>query len=187
VSFGHKGRTHGILFDVSPNAVELFGGSYQMIVAFVLPKGLALPAEQLVGKVSGEPLQRSQPSRRNDMGCNQKVNVIRHYDEGVKLVSIKSAISIVQSPRHDFGDFPLAQIQRTADPAVQEAIHGYECLPRLGHGFRREHSMPRKTAVQAESDEQWLIDSVPVREASFVMPHPIQRVSLDGNFSEKSP
>jgi hypothetical protein len=66
-----------------------------MIVALILPKGLALPAEQLVGAVSGEPFQRGQPSRRHDIGCNQKVNVIRHYNKCMKLVSSKPAISIL--------------------------------------------------------------------------------------------
>jgi hypothetical protein len=40
-------RVHRILVDVTPNPIELGLGSYQVIVAFLLPKGLAMGAEQL--------------------------------------------------------------------------------------------------------------------------------------------
>jgi len=64
-------------------------------------------------------------------------------------------------PSNDqFGDPPPAQIRRTNSATVQED----ECLPRQGQPSGKEHSMCRKTGVQAEADKQGLTDDVPVRE-----------------------
>ena len=44
--------------------------------------------------------------------------------------------------------------------------------------------MCRETAVQTESNKQGLIDSVPVREPSFVVSHPQYGVFTTTNFSK---
>ena len=46
--------------------------------------------------------------------------------------------------------------------------------------------MGRETSVLAKSDKQGLIDSVPVRESPFIVPHPRGCVCLRKNFSETS-
>jgi hypothetical protein len=42
---GDKTCGYGIFFDIGANSVELLSGPYEVIVAFVLPEGLAVFAE----------------------------------------------------------------------------------------------------------------------------------------------
>ena len=61
-ALGDQPRLDWILLDVRPNAFELGLGPDQVIVAFVLPEGLAMAAEHFIGAIGGEPLQGRQPS-----------------------------------------------------------------------------------------------------------------------------
>ena len=61
-------------------AFELGLRSDQVIIAFVLPKGLAMAPEQFIGPIGREPFQRCQPSGSHNRGGNEKVHVIGHHD-----------------------------------------------------------------------------------------------------------
>ena len=55
VGLAYQASVDWILFDVRTNAVELGCGSHQVIVAFVLPKSLAMAAQQLIGAYAVNP------------------------------------------------------------------------------------------------------------------------------------
>jgi hypothetical protein len=57
------------------------------------------------------------------------MDMIRHDDERMQLISVEPAIPITQSTHHKLGDFRTLQKQRAAGAPVQETIHGYERLP----------------------------------------------------------
>jgi hypothetical protein len=99
-----------VLLDVRPNAVELGLGSNHVIVAFVLPKGLATAAEQAIGAVGCQPFQGSQPSRSQDYGSHENVHVIGHYDAGVQLITMESLLAVVQGRHHHLREFRALQI-----------------------------------------------------------------------------
>src|SRR5262245_46481853 len=71
----------------------------------------------------------------------------------MQLISMKPSLSIAQSIHRQAGDFRLLQKERTASGAIQNAIHGYEGLPRR-QPFWRKHSVRGKTVVQSKSYKQ---------------------------------
>src|SRR5580698_2219963 len=108
--------------------------------------------------------------------------MIGHHNESMQFIALKPALPILQGPYHEFGDFPAAQMQRTVRAAVQEPIHRHECLSRQSQILGRGYAMRWKTAVQAESDEQRLIDRVPVGKPPFIMLHSRSGVCSAKNF-----
>jgi len=184
VGFAYQARVDRILFDVRTNAVELGCGSYQVIVAFVLPKCLAVAAQQLIRAIRRKPFQRRQPSRRLHPRGNEKMHVIGHDHVRMKLVTVESPFSIMESRYHHPCQFRSAEAQRSVDASVQQPIHRYECSARPGHAIGREQPMRGKTAAQTKRDKQRLIDSVPVRKAPLVVSHPEHGVRTRENFSE---
>ncbi len=111
--------------------------------------------------------------------------MVGHHDKCVQLVSSKLALPIEQRTYYQVGDFRAAQMEWAARPAIQEPIHRHECLSRRGHTLRMEHTISRKTAMEAERDKKRLIDSVPVREPPFIVPHSHAGVCSGKNFLEK--
>jgi hypothetical protein len=67
-----------------------------------------------------------------------ELNVIRHQEERIEPVSVKSAVPIVQDRQYHLGEFPAAHMQRTAGTQVQQPIHCHECLPGSGPSHREE-------------------------------------------------
>jgi len=97
--------------------------------------------------------------------------MIGHDDECMQLESLKLVLPILQGLDHKFGDFPAAQMQRTARTPIQKPVHRHECLSRQRQAGGREDAMRWKSTVQTESDKQRLLDCIPVREPPFVVPH----------------
>ena len=95
VGLAYQASVDWILFDVRTNAVELGCGSYQVIIAFVLPKSLAMAAQQLIGAIRRKPFQRRQPPPRHNLRGNEKMHVIGHNHVGTELVTVESPLSIV--------------------------------------------------------------------------------------------
>ena len=79
--------------------------------------------------------------------------MIGHYDKCMQLVSLKLLLPIVQGPDYPFGDFPAAQVQRTAHAPIQEPVHRHECFSRQRQTIGWEHAMRWETAMQPESDK----------------------------------
>src|SRR5437879_1421958 len=72
------------------------------------------------------------------------MDMIRHHDVCMQLISVELGIAVAQSSYHYFGDFRTPQKQWTAAAPVQEAIHRHECLARSGQAFWREHPLDGK-------------------------------------------
>ena len=85
-----------------------------MIVAFILPKPSPLFAYRLIGLVTGESLQWSEPACGYNSGCNQQMNVIWHHDEGVQSISLKAAFAIQHSTLPQVRDFRTPKKQWAA-------------------------------------------------------------------------
>jgi hypothetical protein len=76
-----------------------------LIVAFILPKRITMSAPKPIGLVTGESLQRPQPSGRNNAGRDQNMNMIRHHCESMQLMSVELAFASVQSSYNQLSDF----------------------------------------------------------------------------------
>jgi len=163
-------RLYGVLFYVRPNSIELGTRSHQAVVAFVLPKW-SMVTEKKIGLMSSESFQRPQPRSCEHVRRSQKMNVIRHHDEGMELVTVECAFAVPQCGHQHFCNFRLPQEQRTGPAGVQQPVDRYEGLKRGDEPSRRKHPISGKTAVQPEGDEQGLPDYVPVGRPPFVMPH----------------
>jgi len=57
-----------------------------MIVALLLPEGLAGQAQDLIGPLGGNSLERSQQLGQGHLRGDQQVEVIGHHHEGVQPV-----------------------------------------------------------------------------------------------------
>jgi len=165
-----QSRLYRILLNVRPNAFELITGPNQTIKTFLLPKR-SMSAQQSVGLMSCKPLERTQPFCSQHVRSSQQMNMIRHYDEGVELVPVQFAVSMVERRHHHLCDCLSPQKQRTAPTCIQQPVNSHECLARRYQCGRREDATSRKTAVQAEGNEQRLFDYIPMGQPPFVMPH----------------
>jgi hypothetical protein len=143
-----------------------------VIVAFVLPKGLAVVTEQLIGAMGREPFQWRQPSCSHYLGGNEKMH------------AMESLLSIVQGCHHHPRQFRAVEVQRSAGAPVEQAIHGHKCPAGLSQAIGKEHAMRWKAAAQTKRDKQRLIDSVPVRMSPLVVSHPEGVIWTQDNFSE---
>jgi len=66
-----------------------------VIVAFVLPKrGVA--AKNAIGVMGGEALERAKPVPCGHGGSNEKMDVVGHHDEGMEMVSLEAALTVVE-------------------------------------------------------------------------------------------
>ena len=160
---------HRILLYIRPNTIELTR-PHQTIEAFLLPKW-PMDVQKKIGLVSGKSFERAQPLGGEHVRRRQKMNMIRHHDERMKLVAMQFAFPVPQRRHHHLCNFRPPQEQRTSGAGVQEPINRHE---RLAGGFDsgwREHPARGKTAVQSEGDEHWLVHYVPVGQATLVMPH----------------
>ena len=102
--FGNQAGLRWIAFNVPADARELVARSHQMIVAFVLPEWLSRRAEAQVRLVRGEALQRSEPFCCGDLGRHQKVYMIRHDYEGVKLITVESTLAVMYRSDHQLSN-----------------------------------------------------------------------------------
>jgi hypothetical protein len=167
---GSQASLHRILFNIRPNTIELRARSNQTIEAFLLPKG-PVCAQEKIGLVTAKSLERAQPFCGKHVRSRQKMHVVRHHDERMKLIPVQFAVSMVQRRHHHFCDFGPAQKQRANGACVQEPVDGYERFAGGGGSGWWEYPVVGKTAMQAERDEQGLLDDVPMGQPPFVMPH----------------
>ncbi len=163
-------RSNRIIFNITPHSPKLVFIADQMIVAFVLPKGLVAAAENPVCFVTGVPLERTQQAGGFHVRCDQQMDVIGHDYVSVQIIAVQTILAIVERLENKLGNFALAQEDRPAPPAVQQAIHRDERLTGR-ETRRRKHSVVRKASMQAERHKQRLSDDVPVRETAFIPTH----------------
>ncbi len=98
------------------------------------------------------------------------MDVVRHDHEGVKVVAPEARISVSNGGNNHSRDFGLAQIDRARLGFVEQSVHGYEDLSR-SHCGRWKDSAGREASVEAEGQEYFASDYVPVGETTFVTGH----------------
>jgi hypothetical protein len=161
---------HRILFNIEPNSIELLIGTNQAVEALLLPKWPAC-TEQTVGFMSGKSLQRAQPLIGRYMRSCQKMNMIRHHNECMQLITVQCALAMPQGTHHHSCNLWPSKKQRTIRAFIQKSINYNERLSRRHQSLRREYSMSWKTAVQTECDKHRSIDNIPMGQPTFIMPH----------------
>jgi hypothetical protein len=159
-----------IPLDISLHAREFLVAANQVIVAFVPPERLAMLLQHSDGLVSGKSFERPQPLARWYIRRDQKMNVIGHYDERMKIIASETAFAFSQRTNSHFRYFRLSQGNRAAFRMIQQAVHGDECLS-VSKPFRREDTAGRETSVQTECDEHSFSNDVPMGEAAVVAGH----------------
>jgi hypothetical protein len=83
-----------------------------------------------------------------------------HYDPGVQRIILASTLPNYASDNR--GDAGHAEIKRTTRLTIELPVHANEGFPRRkGLG---EILSSRQTAMQPEGNEQWMADSVKVRQ-----------------------
>jgi len=169
-SRGRQPRFHRILFNIVLDAVKFRVPSDQMIVAFLLPKWSVGTQEQ-ISLVSGKSLERSQPFGGQHVGCNKKMDMVRHHDERMEVIPVQFPIAVPQRGHHHLRNLGTSQEQRAVRACVQEPVNGYKCLAGRDESGWWEHPAVRKTSVQSERDKQRLFHYVPMGESPFIMAH----------------
>jgi len=81
-----------------------------MIIALILPKMLAALAQNPVGFMCREPLQRPQPFRGNHVGCQQHMHMIGHDNIRMEFIATEAALAGSQSIRDKCGNLRYAKI-----------------------------------------------------------------------------
>jgi hypothetical protein len=157
LGFSHQPRLHGVPLDVRSDAVE-FAVPDQMIVALILPKRLTGGSQTSIGFMGGETFERSPPSGGNHVGGNQQMDVIRHHDVGVQLVTTPIGLSLPQGGHHQSCDFRPTQGKGTGGGGIQEPVHGGEGSSIGSHATWRKYAMVGKTATEPEGDKERLAD-----------------------------
>jgi hypothetical protein len=183
LSGGRQSRRHRVLFDISLYPPHLIPGSDQTIVALILPERTSRPAQYPISLISREAFERREPFRRGDARGHKNVDVVRHHDEGVKLVAAEPPFPLPQRVNYQRSNVGPLKKSRAGFGAVKQAIHGDECLSGRDL-FGRKNAIGGKAAVEAEGHKQGVIHDVPMREAALIMPH-LGIVGSGGEFSPK--
>jgi len=170
LSAGSQPRLDWILLYIRSNTVEFRTGSDQMVVAFILPKR-SVDAQEKIGLMSSESFQRPQPLSGDHLRRRQKMNMIWHHDESMKLVTVERVVSVPQRRHDHLCNFGPPQERRASGAGIQEPVDRHEGLARRDESGWREYPARGKTAVQSEGDEQGLVNYVPMGQPPFVMAH----------------
>ncbi len=142
-----------------------------MVVALILPKGLAMPPQYLVGAVSSESFQWPEPFRRRNLGSNQDMDVVRHHNERMKLVPSADGSSMLQGPNNQLSDSRVRQKSRAKNRGIQDTVHGRESFTGVRQIIWGEDPVVRQCTMQSKCNEQGIADKVPVGKAAFVVLH----------------
>jgi hypothetical protein len=167
---GDQPSLNRILLDIIADPIKLRIGSDQTIEAFLLPKR-SMSTEQKIGLMACESFEGTQPFAGNHMRSNQKMNMIRHHDERMQLISLQFPFPMPQSRHHHLRNFFAPQRQRSIRASIQQPVDSHERLTRRDQSGRWKYPVARQTAVQPECDKHPLPDHVPMGQPSFIMPH----------------
>jgi hypothetical protein len=114
-------RLDRVLLDVRSKPIELLAIPHPMIVALLLPEGLAGQAQDLIGPLGGNSLERSQQLGQGHLRGDQQVEVIGHPQ--------RTGTGLVEQPVH--GHEGLSGSQAPVQTASHEQRLA-EGLPRWG-------------------------------------------------------
>ena len=125
--FRRSGQTgcHRVHFKVTSDSFKFGLIPNQSIVAFILPERTPGLSEYTISFPSRKSLERLSHFGNRDARRDEEVNVVGHHDIVVQLVD--AFISIANRLDDHFGYLRLAQVERPAARAVQEAVHRDEC------------------------------------------------------------
>jgi hypothetical protein len=157
-------------FDVALHSRGSFIIRDQVVVTFVLPERRSTQAEHPNGFVPGETFERPKPFSRRYTRSHEQMNVIRHYDKGVKFITFESAFPVGKGAHNHLCDFRLTQKNRAACRVIEQAIHCREGLSGCQSGVRKG-AVDRKTSVQSEGHEHSFANDIPMRKAPIISAH----------------
>ena len=160
---------YGVAFDVAANPFEFARLSNQVIVALVLSEN-TFSAKYLVGAMSSESFERSEPVRRIHAGCNQQMDVIWHDDERVQHISFKAPLSFLHGAHHDFGDVRSLKEMGSHCGSVKQPVHSYKRLTG-GEPLGRKDAPGGQAAGEPKRHKHRLTSYVPVRQSPRVLSH----------------
>ena len=151
--------------DVTDNSPELRVISDDMIEAFVLPKR-ASSLEGKIGSFSRQGLDAKQYGQQGDAGCDQQVDMVRHYHESVSIETAEFGGAVTNHFDDDARDMGIAKPNGTSARGVQGSFALLECRLVLKDGaFRGE------APVQAKCDESGVVEEMNMGESSTVEGH----------------
>ena len=155
-----------------------------MVVALLLPELFAMPSQNLVGSMCRESLQGPEPRFGRDLRRNQHVDVIRHHNIGMQIVTGGSGSPEVDCGNKDSRNFGFGKESRPGTAFVEEPVHQGECPARFACASNRKESSFRQAAVQSERNEEWSVDDVPMGKVAFVVLHREDSADSVSFFSE---
>jgi hypothetical protein len=86
------------------------------------------------------------------------MDVIRHHDIGVQLVTTPIGLSLPQGGHHQSCDFRPAEGKGTGGGSIQEPVHGGEGFSLGRYAIWRKDAMVGETATELEGDKEGLAD-----------------------------
>jgi hypothetical protein len=163
-------RRNRIVFDVTLDSLKLFFIANQVIVAFVLPKGSVVPAQNPIRFVTGVAFERTKLRGCVHMRRDEQMHVIRHDYEGVQIIAAETMLAIVDRPEHQFSDFGVSQEYRSTPRTIQQPVHGNKRLAGR-EAIRRKNPVVRQASMQAEGYKERLPDNVPMWQTALISVH----------------
>ena len=165
-SLGHQARSHWIVFDVGRNAFEFPRIAHDVVIALILPEGLACQAEQPIGRKGGEAFQRMRNFGDLYVWRDQQMNVIGHHNVSVELIEVQVILAVMNCVYSQSGYFRATQVKGARVAAIENGIHRDEGL--AGSEVCWECAIRRQAAVQPPGDEGWLFFEEQMRQAAAV-------------------
>jgi len=159
-----------IPLNVSLNPAGLVIIPNKVIITLLLPERPARRVHDPIRLVASESLQRSKPDARRRPWRDQQMDVVRHNDEGVQLVSSELNLAGMNGSDNHLRDLRLPQINRSGPRVIQHSIHQNECLA-AGDLFRRERPVCRQAVAQSEGNKHHVADRIPVRQPALIAVH----------------
>ena len=111
-------------FDVAGNSLKLRFAANKPIVALILPERLSGEAEDAIAFSSSEAFERLHDLRDLDQRRYQEMNMVRHYDVGVKPVLLQ--VAVVNSIDDHTGNIRFAKRQRAGIRLIEQTVQGEE-------------------------------------------------------------
>ena len=165
------------------NPLELPRVTHPPVVGLVLPEGLSADVQHLISPSRRKSLERLHQLRDRHARGNEQMDVIGHYNEGVKNI-VPFVLQMTYGMDHHLGELRPPQVQRTRTGGVEKAVHDHEGF--TAGSDARECAILWKAAVQAPRQEDGMVDGMKVREPAGVDLGHEEEVRTGSSFSHGS-
>jgi len=165
----HDPSLHRIIFDITPNPIELLLIPNPLIVRFLLPKRTPSASQNPIPLPCGHALQRLHQMADTDFRQNQQMNMIRHNGVSIKFI-VTQLHALINRLHNHICDSRFLQVQRPPARSIQIPIHARKCFTSRHLRGRHCHRR-RQTPVQTPGNKKSLSFRINMQQPSSMYFH----------------